>query len=103
MVAHSTVRTYGVIKVFQFVEGIWLHRKSRCIRFFFGKDVYYFIRAQHDLSLYNYDDQYEDLIFDLKEKWNFGITLILDFTKISFSLSAPSFVLKKLKLIKSKE
>ena len=34
MVAHFTMRTYGVYQLFRFVEGIWLHRKSRQIRFF---------------------------------------------------------------------
>ena len=29
MVAHFTMHTYGVSQVFRFVEGIWLHRKSR--------------------------------------------------------------------------
>ena len=37
MVAQNTVRTYGVIQAFRFVEGIWLHRKSRKILFFFRK------------------------------------------------------------------
>ena len=32
MVAHFTIRTYGVNQAFQFVDGIWLHRKSRQIR-----------------------------------------------------------------------
>ena len=36
MVAHLTMRTHGVNQAFRFVEGIWLHRKSRQIRFFFG-------------------------------------------------------------------
>ena len=39
MVAHFTMRTYGVNQEFRFAEGIWLHRKSRQIRFFFGKDL----------------------------------------------------------------
>ena len=47
MVAHFTMRTYGVNQVLGFVEGIWLHRQ---IRFFFGKDLFYFIRAQHVLN-----------------------------------------------------
>ena len=34
MVAHFTMRTYGVNQAFQFVEGIWLHQKSRQIWFF---------------------------------------------------------------------
>ena len=34
MVAHFTMRTYRVNQAFRFVEGIWLHRKSRPIRFF---------------------------------------------------------------------
>ena len=33
MVAHFTRRTYGVNRTLWFVEGIWLHRKSRQIRF----------------------------------------------------------------------
>ena len=37
MVAHFTMRTHGVYQAFRFVEGIWLHRKSHKIRFFFGK------------------------------------------------------------------
>ena len=37
MVAHLPMRTYGVNQAFQFVEGIWLHRKSRQIRFFFSE------------------------------------------------------------------
>ena len=32
-----TMRTHGVIQAFRFVEGIWLHRKSHQIRFFFRK------------------------------------------------------------------
>ena len=32
MVAHFTMRTYGVHQTFRFVEGIWLHRESRQIR-----------------------------------------------------------------------
>ena len=39
MVAQNTVRTNKVIQVYQFVEGIWLHRKSRQI----GKDLFYVI------------------------------------------------------------
>ena len=37
MVAHFTMRTYGLNHEFRFVEGIWLHRKGRQIRFFFRK------------------------------------------------------------------
>ena len=36
MVAQNAVRTYGLNPVFRFVEGIWLYRKSRQIRIFFG-------------------------------------------------------------------
>ena len=51
MVAHYTMHTYGVNQEFRFVEGIWFHRKSRQIRFFFlGKDLSHTIRAQHVLS-----------------------------------------------------
>ena len=49
MVAHFTMRTYGVNQAFRFVEGIWLHRKSHQIRFFF-KDRVYIIRAQREMS-----------------------------------------------------
>ena len=45
--------TYGSSEqyfIFQFVEGIWLHLQSRHIRFFLGKYLIYFIRAQHALS-----------------------------------------------------
>ena len=50
MVTHFTMRTYGVNQAFQFVKGIWLHRKSRQIRFFSEKDLFYIIRAHHALS-----------------------------------------------------
>ena len=50
MVAHFTMLTNGVYQAFRFVECIWLHRKSRQIRLFFGKDLFYFIFAQHVLS-----------------------------------------------------
>ena len=50
MVAHFTMRTHGVNQAFRFVEGIWLHRKSRQIRFFFKKDLVYIIRAQREMS-----------------------------------------------------
>ena len=51
MVAHLTMRTHGVNQAYRFVEGIWLHRKSRQIRFFFsGKDLVFIIRAQREMS-----------------------------------------------------
>ena len=34
MIAQTTVRAYGVIVVFRFVDGIWLHRKGRQSNFF---------------------------------------------------------------------
>ena len=40
MVAHFTVRSYGVNKEFRSVEGIQ-HRKSRHIRFFFSQKTFY--------------------------------------------------------------
>ena len=47
MVAHITMRAYGVHQAFRFVEGIWLHIKSRQIRgFFFGKDLFNIIYVQ---------------------------------------------------------
>ena len=39
MVAHNTVRTYGVNRVFRLVEGIWLHRMGRQIRFFWERPI----------------------------------------------------------------
>ena len=50
MVAHFTMRTHGVNQAFRFVEGIWLHRKSRQIRFFSEKDLVFIIRAQREMS-----------------------------------------------------
>ena len=51
MVAHMTMRTHGVDQAFRFVEGIWLHRMSRQIRFFFSeKDLVFIIRAQREIS-----------------------------------------------------
>ena len=46
-VAQLTKRTYVVNQVFRFVEDIERVIKSD---FFFGKDLFYFIRAQHVLS-----------------------------------------------------
>ena len=37
MVALFTMRKYGVHQEFRFDEGIWVHRKSRQIRFFFSR------------------------------------------------------------------
>ena len=37
MVAHFTMRTYGVNQVLRFAESVWLHRKSRNIPFFFSE------------------------------------------------------------------
>ena len=46
MVAHLTMRTHGVNQALRFVEGIWLHRKSRQIHFFFSEKI----RAQREMS-----------------------------------------------------
>ena len=44
-----TMRTHGVNQAF--VEGIWLHRKSHQIRYFYSeKDLVYIIRAQREMS-----------------------------------------------------
>ena len=40
MVAHFTMRSYVMYKGFRFVEGIWLNRKSRQIRFSFSEMTY---------------------------------------------------------------
>ena len=37
MVAHFTMRRHGVNQTFWFVEGIWLHRKSHQIGYFYPK------------------------------------------------------------------
>mgnify|MGYP007015541833 CR=1 FL=1 len=51
MVSHLTMRIYGVNQAFRFVEGIWLHQKSRQIREKkIGKDLFCIIPAQHALS-----------------------------------------------------
>ena len=39
MVARFTMRTHGINQAFRFVEGIWLHRKSHEIWFFFLKKM----------------------------------------------------------------
>ena len=40
------LRTHGGNQAFRFVEGIWLHRKSLQIRFFFSeKDFVFIIRG----------------------------------------------------------
>ena len=46
----GSMRTYGVNQAFRFVEGIWLHRKSRQIHFFTEKDLVFIIRAQREMS-----------------------------------------------------
>ena len=50
MVAHFTMSTHGVNQAFRFIEGIWLQRKSRQIRFFSEKDLVFIIRAQREMS-----------------------------------------------------
>ena len=45
MVTHFTMRTYGVNQAFQFVNGIWIHRNSRQIRFLLKRPVLLYIRA----------------------------------------------------------
>ena len=59
MVAQNTVRTYVGNQVFQFVEGIWLHRNSRKPDSFFGKNLFYFLSAQRVLS---HHDEYLDIV-----------------------------------------
>ena len=41
IVVHLTLRSYGVNQTIRFVEGIWLHRKSRQIRLFFSEQGYF--------------------------------------------------------------
>ena len=50
MVAHFTMRSYGVNQAFGFDEGIWLHRKSGQIRFFSENNSLYIMRARRILS-----------------------------------------------------
>ena len=57
MVAYIIMlRTYGLNQAIRFVDGIWLHQKSRQIRFLLGTDLFYVIRALHVLTtiLYKY-------------------------------------------------
>ena len=49
MVAHFTMRTYGVNQVFRFVEGGYIERVVKS-DFFLGKGLLYIISAQHVLS-----------------------------------------------------
>ena len=49
MVAHLTMRTHGVNLAFRFVEGIWLHRKSHQIGYFYPKKKISFMRAQREM------------------------------------------------------
>ena len=56
MVAHFTLRTYGVHQAFRFVEGIWLHRKSRQSEIFSGK--IYFASYVHNMFLATILDKY---------------------------------------------
>ena len=52
MVAHFTMRAYGVNQAFRFVEGIWLHRKSRQIRFYVGKShIFHHVLSYHIISV----------------------------------------------------
>ena len=44
------MRRYGVYQEFRIVEGIWLYRKDRQLRFLFGNNLFYIIRAQHILN-----------------------------------------------------
>ena len=57
IVDQNTVRTYVVNQVFRLVEGIWLHRKSRQIRFFFRKKKYFasYLRNMVPLFYLNFD------------------------------------------------
>ena len=53
MVAHNTVRTYGVNQVFRFVKGIRLLRQSRQFQKKTRETTYFTsLRAQHVLSLH---------------------------------------------------
>ena len=45
------MHTHGVNQAFRFVEDIWLHRKSRQIRFFSSKNgLISIIRAQREMG-----------------------------------------------------
>ena len=57
---HFNMRTYGVNQAFRFVESILItSKKPSNLIFFFGKDLFYFISAQHVLS---YHDEYLDIV-----------------------------------------
>ena len=51
LVAQITMRTNGLKQGFRFVKGIWLHRKSSQIHFFFSrKRLFYIICAHSEMS-----------------------------------------------------
>ena len=56
------MRTYGVKQVFQFVEGIWLHRKSRQIRGFF-REITWFTSYVRKLFLVTILYQYQNIVY----------------------------------------
>ena len=71
MVAHFTMRTYGVNEEFRFVESIWLHRKSRQSRFFSERPI-----LHHTCATYSELSSYVSTIgehraqYDFIERWD---------------------------------
>ena len=51
MVDKNTVRTYGVNQVFQYVEGIWLHRMSRQIKNIFEERPILYARNMYRATI----------------------------------------------------
>ena len=61
MVAHFTIRTYGVNQEFRYVESVCLHRKSRQIRFIFRRKPFFtsYVRNMFWATiLFKYHDHY---------------------------------------------
>ena len=62
---------YGVSQVFRFVEGIWLHRKSRQIRKKNRKRPFNIIRAQHVLSFIPWEKWRKTLFESIYNFWGY--------------------------------
>ena len=73
MVAHFTLRTYGVNQEFRFDEGNWLHRKSGQIRFFF-LEKYLFLH--HECATYCSEQPFHIKNHGLEEAENRGKIMV---------------------------
>ena len=67
------MRTHGVNQAYSFVEGIWLHRKSRQIRFFFGKIFGWIFGIWISINLWS--DIRHFLIYRIRPDTKFSVRL----------------------------